>query len=287
MTFRVSQPLKLQVTYKGSQHIHISWTKDGKPIWASYKYNVKTTHNSCVLEVLNSDREEAAGRYSCKISNASSSAVCHANVQLGNCLLTYSLTNISGYTTWLTHMLLFSEPVRFVKKLEDTAYCVGNPVSLMCTYTGSQRVYVSWTKDGKPIWASYKYNVKTTESSCILEVLNSDGEEAAGLYSCQVSNAGGSAGCDAYVVCKTSKKGTASTSHCTSHPLTLRQSHRKQRLCPVPRSVSCVPSERLKQFTELYVGAGSLKPRCKWKVHRSDHTVVGVCRYSPSSYKCM
>lgn len=142
-------------------------------------------------------------------------------------------------------MLLLSEPVRFVKKLEDIAYCVGNPVSLMCTYTGSQRVHVTWTKDGKPIWASYMYNVKTTESSCILEVLNSDSEEAAGLYSCQVSNAGGSAGCNAYVVCKTSEKGTASISHRTSHPLTTLQMYAqtkslKQRLCSVPRSVSCV-----------------------------------------------
>ncbi len=104
-------------------------------------------------------------------------------------------------------MLLLSEPVCFVRKLKDTSYCLGNPLSLMCTYTGSQRVHVSWMKDGKPIWASYKYNVKTTDSSCVLEVLNSDREEAAGFYSCQVSNAEGSAVCDAYVIYKTSKKG--------------------------------------------------------------------------------
>lgn len=104
-------------------------------------------------------------------------------------------------------MLLLSEPVCFVRKLEDTSYSLGDPLSLMCTYTGSQRVRVSWMKDGKPIWASYKYNIKTTDSSCVLEVLNSDREEAAGFYSCQVSNAEGSAVCDAYVVHKTSNKG--------------------------------------------------------------------------------
>ena len=90
MTFRVGQPLKLQVTYTGSQHVRVTWTKDSKPIWASYKYNVKITKNSCVLEVLNSDREEAAGKYSCEISNPSSSAVCHAHIRLGNCMLTHS-----------------------------------------------------------------------------------------------------------------------------------------------------------------------------------------------------
>lgn len=109
-------------------------------------------------------------------------------------------------------MLLFSEPVKFVKKLEDTSYCLGKPLSLTCVFTGSQRIHVSWMKDSKPIWASYKYNVKTTDSLCVLEVLNSDREEAAGLYTCQVSNAEGSATCDAYVVCKTTKKGITSIS---------------------------------------------------------------------------
>ncbi|XP_078030797.1 leucine-rich repeats and immunoglobulin-like domains protein 1 [Epinephelus lanceolatus] len=185
MTFRVGQPLKLQVTYTGSQLIYVSWTKDGKPIWASYKYNVKKTDNSCVLEILNSDREEAAGRYSCEISNASSSAICHAHVTL--------------------------EPVRFVKKLEDTSYCLDDPLSLTCTYTGSQQVHVTWKKDGKPISASNKYHFKTTDSLCALEVLNR--QDAAGLYCCQVSNAGGSAICDAYVINKTTKKGITSMTH--------------------------------------------------------------------------
>lgn len=84
VTFRVDQPLRLQVTYMGTHYVYVSWTKDGKPIWASYKYNIKTTDNISVLEVVNCVREEAAGRYSCEISNASSSAIYHAHVRLGN-----------------------------------------------------------------------------------------------------------------------------------------------------------------------------------------------------------
>lgn len=110
-------------------------------------------------------------------------------------------------------MLLLSEPVCFVKKLEDTSYSVGDPLSLMCTFTGSQPVHISWVKDGKPIWASYKYNVRTSESSCTLEVLNSDGDDAAGLYSCQISNGAGSTLCDAHVICKSSNKGIITHHH--------------------------------------------------------------------------
>lgn len=112
------------------------------------------------------------------------------------------------------HMLLPSEPVRFTKMLEDTIFSLGEALRLTCFFSGSQPVSVSWTKDGKPIWASYKYNVIPTGSSCTLEVLNSDREEAAGLYSCQVSNAGGAALCDAHVICKTFMEGKP-----TSYPL--------------------------------------------------------------------
>lgn len=105
-------------------------------------------------------------------------------------------------------VLLLSEPVRFVNKLQDASHRLGDPLSLTCTYAGSKRAHVSRTKDGKLIWASYQYNVKTGDSSCTLEVLNSDSQDAAGLYSCQLSNAEGSAACDAYVSVRSSKKGT-------------------------------------------------------------------------------
>lgn len=101
--------------------------------------------------------------------------------------------------TFLTAALLLSEPVRFIKKLEDTAFIVGQPLKLVCTYTGSQRVYVTWKKDDKLIWASYQYNVKTTDSACILEVLNSDRPEAAGTYTCEISNSIGTDVCHARV----------------------------------------------------------------------------------------
>lgn len=58
---------------------------------------------------------------------------------------------------------------------------------------------MTWKKDDKLIWASYQYNVKTTDSSCDLEVLNSDSAAAAGKYTCEISNAEGSVACCAHV----------------------------------------------------------------------------------------
>lgn len=82
-TFRVGQSLKLLCTYSGSQRVHVTWKKDDKLIWASYQYNVRTTDSTCFLEVLYSDRPEAAGKYSCEISNGVGTDICHANVSLG------------------------------------------------------------------------------------------------------------------------------------------------------------------------------------------------------------
>lgn len=101
--------------------------------------------------------------------------------------------------TILTSAVLLSEPVHFIKKLEDTTFIVGQPLKLVCTYAGSQRVSVVWKKDGMMIWASYQYTVKTTDSTCILEVLDSDRPQAAGIYSCEISDRAGTDVCKACV----------------------------------------------------------------------------------------
>lgn len=106
--------------------------------------------------------------------------------------------------------------MRFVRKLEDVCHRLGEPLRLECSYAGSQRVYVAWRKDDKPIWASYLYNVKTSGSSCVLEVLNGDRDAAAGKYSCEISNAEETVSCHAHV-----KIGNALTNASPASTLTL------------------------------------------------------------------
>lgn len=95
--------------------------------------------------------------------------------------------------------LPLSEPVHFVKKLRDISSEKGKPLRLEVTYAGTPTVNVTWEKDGKLIQASYQYNVITTDTSCILEVLNPERAEAAGRYSCEVDNGAGSDRCEAQV----------------------------------------------------------------------------------------
>jgi hypothetical protein len=99
----------------------------------------------------------------------------------------------------LLSSLLLTENMRFIKKLEDTCFLLGKPLKLVCKYTGSNRVQVTWKKDDKLIWASYQYNVLTTDSTSSLEVLYSDRPAAAGKYSCEISNGVGSDVCHAHV----------------------------------------------------------------------------------------
>lgn len=106
--------------------------------------------------------------------------------------------------------LPLSEPVHLVKKLRDMSFEKGRPLRLEVTFAGTPRVNVTWKKDGKLIWASDQYNVITTDTSCILEVLNSDRVEAAGRYSCEIDNGVGIDRSDAQV----SILGTKSARYC-------------------------------------------------------------------------
>lgn len=87
-----------------------------------------------------------------------------------------------------------------MKKLKDHAIPMSKKLVLECTFSGNPKMFVTWFKDGKQVYASYRYNTKVKNNTCILECLHSCNQETTGVYSCEVSNAYGTEICHAHVV---------------------------------------------------------------------------------------
>lgn len=96
-------------------------------------------------------------------------------------------------------MLFLSGPARFVKRLSNQALQEGQKLRLECSFTGMEKLFVTWYKDGKQIYASYRYNTKVIGNTCILESLHKCDVDTAGRYSCEVTNDDGSDICHAQV----------------------------------------------------------------------------------------
>uniref|UniRef100_A0A3P9KQZ9 Ig-like domain-containing protein n=1 Tax=Oryzias latipes TaxID=8090 RepID=A0A3P9KQZ9_ORYLA len=144
--------VSLYCEMSGTAPFQITWFKDKKPLMESRKYKMVGESSSTTLHVIGIEPSDV-GEYECKVSNSVGSDTCHA-----------------------------SSPII---KLTNITVILGEEVTLMATVKGSEPITVSW------IFASYKYNITTTESSCILECLSTDDKESAGKYSCQVSNDAG------------------------------------------------------------------------------------------------
>lgn len=94
---------------------------------------------------------------------------------------------------------MFSEPARFEQKLKAKAVAMSKKLKLECTFTGAPKIFVTWYKDGKQIYASYRYNTQVVGNTCTLECLHECTKDTPGKYSCEVSNSYGSDICHAEV----------------------------------------------------------------------------------------
>lgn len=90
------------------------------------------------------------------------------------------------------------EPAVFQKKLKDSIVILGKSVCLDCIYSGTPEIKVHWKKNGLDIVQSEKHIITTTETSCILEILNTIRDDGA-TYMCEVENDAGTDTCHAEV----------------------------------------------------------------------------------------
>lgn len=95
--------------------------------------------------------------------------------------------------------MLFLEPAHFVKRLTDMAIPLSQKLRLQCTFTGAPKMFVTWYKDGKQLYASYRYNTRIIDNTCVLECLHESNNETPGKYSCEVSNSFGTDICHANI----------------------------------------------------------------------------------------
>lgn len=83
------KPIILEGAYTGSLPISVTWKKNGHTITQSQKCSITTTEKSCILEILDSTKEDA-GEYTCHVENEAGRDVCEAVVStLGVCSLCF------------------------------------------------------------------------------------------------------------------------------------------------------------------------------------------------------
>lgn len=69
----------LESRYTGSLPISVTWKKNGVTLSQSEKCSITTTERSCILEILNSTKDDQ-GEYTCLVENEAGEDVCEALV---------------------------------------------------------------------------------------------------------------------------------------------------------------------------------------------------------------
>lgn len=108
------------------------------------------------------------------------------------------VTSVRIFVTFLSNVVASDAPT-FVKTLASHSLKMGQKLHLECTFTGAEKMFVTWYKDGKQLYASYRYNTKLIGNSCIIEALHESNSETTGRYSCEISNSYGSDICHAQI----------------------------------------------------------------------------------------
>lgn len=254
--FPITSRLKLECTFTGAPKLFVTWYKDGKQLYASYRYNTKVTENSSILECLHECNEETPGKYSCEVSNSYGTDICHANVttvtgsynfgsfqfsttifyqpcdntfmfshllwisiiwirflafkhwlpktfmdnmlKIQQCLQRWSEYSGCQFSIFiqsnnydLLTVLFLSDYAQLGETLKYVNIAMNKKLKLECTFTGAPNVFVTWYKDSKQIYASYKHHTRVVGNSCMLESLHEWTKDTLETYSCQVSNSYG------------------------------------------------------------------------------------------------
>uniref|UniRef100_A0AAR2KQ87 Obscurin, cytoskeletal calmodulin and titin-interacting RhoGEF b n=1 Tax=Pygocentrus nattereri TaxID=42514 RepID=A0AAR2KQ87_PYGNA len=175
-TAELGQTVKLACKVTGSPKPVVTWFKDGRAVEVDpHHIIIEDPDGSCTL-ILDNMTAEDSGQY-----------MCFASSSAGNASTLGKIT--------------VQVPPRFVNKLRNAAFIVGEDAQFTCTIQSAPSPKIRWFKDGKLLTDQEKYQTYSEPLSGVLVlVIKNPGERDLGHYECELSNRLGSSKCAADLV---------------------------------------------------------------------------------------
>ncbi|XP_048090328.1 striated muscle preferentially expressed protein kinase isoform X5 [Alosa alosa] len=175
-----NQPASMTITLNHVQAT-VSWKRRGaillhKPGVCEMSMPDDDQHSLKLMRVRVGD----VGQYTCIVSNAYGSDICHAQ-------------------------LILAAPPTFESIMEDLDVCVGETTRFAVVVDGKPDPDILWYKDNTLLAESSHFTFVYDDRECSLVVLNAR-EEDSGVYTCMAKNLAGSVSCKAELTVRTAKK---------------------------------------------------------------------------------
>uniref|UniRef100_A0AAR2J6N9 Obscurin, cytoskeletal calmodulin and titin-interacting RhoGEF b n=1 Tax=Pygocentrus nattereri TaxID=42514 RepID=A0AAR2J6N9_PYGNA len=161
-TAELGQTVKLACKVTGSPKPVVTWFKDGRAVEVDpHHIIIEDPDGSCTL-ILDNMTAEDSGQY-----------MCFASSSAGNASTLGKIT--------------VQVPPRFVNKLRNAAFIVGEDAQFTCTIQSAPSPKIRWFKDGKLLTDQEKYQTYSEPLSGVLVlVIKNPGERDLGHYECEV-----------------------------------------------------------------------------------------------------